>query len=160
MKEGYLLHVITWENDGDHYQTCSLDGLSKEDVEFYVAILSRFGSRHGARRFAPGFGNTEIQAEDLLAVVKKALDDHPGISPDIKQKYYHEFDIEAENAEDFDEAAIANRAEEIFEALSEVLGTTVEYEDYNRFIRVVEAIEVQYVEYAMRDMTNKFVKKP
>lgn len=42
IKKGYQLRVTSWENDADNYNTVSLDGLSKEDVEFYLNFIKVF----------------------------------------------------------------------------------------------------------------------
>ena len=35
---GYQLSVVSWENDGDHYNTEVMNGLSEEEVKFLVEI--------------------------------------------------------------------------------------------------------------------------
>jgi hypothetical protein len=147
IQAGYQLHVTTWENDADHYQTNSIGGLSKEDVEFYVHILRHFKSKYNGG----GEGNDEICTSTLLSIVKESLDEHPGISADVRSKYYHEF---GEADEDTDEET--TRAKEIYDELREVLGDTVDYEDYDLFIRVVEKMEVTFIKCDSIDMSHKF----
>jgi hypothetical protein len=41
---GYQLHITSWENDGDNFNTEILSGLTKEDVKFYLHFLNHFKS--------------------------------------------------------------------------------------------------------------------
>ena len=43
IKPGYLLKVTTWENDGDNYNTVDMDGLTAEQVRFYLHVCKKFG---------------------------------------------------------------------------------------------------------------------
>lgn len=38
--KGYQLQVVSWENDGDNYQTRTVSGLTKEEVEFLIVFLN------------------------------------------------------------------------------------------------------------------------
>ena len=153
---GYQLHTTTWENDGDNYQTKILSGLSKEDVEFYISILEQCGSKYNSRKFAKGFGNDEISAEELLSIVKQAVDEHPGISAEVKKKYEHNINVDSD---DYDEDVAADAAAVIHDELcADALGATIDYEDYTNFIRVVEDIKVFFIEQTQRDLSDKFFK--
>lgn len=48
IKAGYRMTVTSWENDADHYNTITKDGLTENDVKLYVDVL---------RLAADGFGN-------------------------------------------------------------------------------------------------------
>ena len=53
IKKGYQLVVDSWENDGDHSQQISKDGLSREDTEFLVKLLEfiNFKRKNSVRSF-------------------------------------------------------------------------------------------------------------
>jgi hypothetical protein len=40
MKAGYQVHVTTWENDGDHYNTRIIDAASAKEALNIVALLN------------------------------------------------------------------------------------------------------------------------
>lgn len=42
IKAGYRFSVTSWENDGDNYQTHTVDGLSKVKVEVYIRLVNLF----------------------------------------------------------------------------------------------------------------------
>lgn len=42
IKAGYRITVTSWENDLDHYQVVSLDGLSRESVAVLVSMCKLF----------------------------------------------------------------------------------------------------------------------
>jgi hypothetical protein len=150
---GYQLHVTTWENDGDHYETTVTSGLSKEDAEFYLHILRQFGSKHGEN----GLGNGEIDSEHLLTIVKEALDLHPGLSADIRAKFEHPFDFDSEA--DYSDDDVDNKASDIYFELQDQFGTTIDYEDWDKFMRVVEKTEVFFIEQRVKNVSTLFKQK-
>jgi len=42
--KGIKLDITSWENDGDHYRTISIQGLSEESAKFYVEFANLFTS--------------------------------------------------------------------------------------------------------------------
>lgn len=51
---GYRLTITSWENDGDHYQTIVVAGLTTARVRFIIELCKLFRSHHSV----PGcFGN-------------------------------------------------------------------------------------------------------
>ena len=51
---GYQLHITSWENDADNYNTKIFSGLTKEDVRFYIHFLNHFKSHKS-------YGNESIE---------------------------------------------------------------------------------------------------
>jgi len=58
IKAGYLLKLTTWENDADNYNTTELDGLTNEEVQFYIMIAKCFES--GSNNDQKTLGNTVV----------------------------------------------------------------------------------------------------
>jgi hypothetical protein len=58
---GYQLHVTSWENDADNYQSKIVSGLTEEDVKFYLHFLRHFYSDWCTGKIGPGFGNKETR---------------------------------------------------------------------------------------------------
>jgi hypothetical protein len=64
-ESGYQLHITSWENDADNYNTKIISGLTKEDVKFYIYFLKHFRSCSPSRNIddkSPkySFGNSDI----------------------------------------------------------------------------------------------------
>jgi hypothetical protein len=57
IKPGFLLKVVSWENDADNYNTWEKDGLSENDVRFYILMAKLFASKYDD---AGAFGNARI----------------------------------------------------------------------------------------------------
>ena len=62
IKKGFQLNIITWENDGDCYNTTTLDGLDKENAQFLLAFCQMFKSGHN---IAGCYGNMELYSHDI-----------------------------------------------------------------------------------------------
>lgn len=56
IRAGYQLHLESWENDADNYQTKILDGLTKEEVIAMVNVAKLFYSEHHG-----GVGGTDYR---------------------------------------------------------------------------------------------------
>jgi hypothetical protein len=59
---GYRLTVVSWENDGDNYNTKVLEGLSRDRVEYFVDLCKMttrcgYGNYKGMWPEIPDFGN-------------------------------------------------------------------------------------------------------
>jgi len=68
IKKGYMLSVVSWENDGDNYRTKTFSGLSKEEVLFYKKILPFFNSRNDPE--SKGLGNMIDERYDDAAIIE------------------------------------------------------------------------------------------
>ncbi len=145
LRKGYRVKFLTWENDGDHYQTNLIDGIQSEpDVAFLVDVGNQFRSRY-CRSNIPSrnLGNEDVGPEALLEIVQEYLELHPEITDNLKER----FTFEGEMAED-------HVIDVIYE---DILGYPNEY-DYG-FCRVVERIDVEYVteDVYVTDVTENFI---
>lgn len=61
IKKGYMLSVISWENDGDNYNTVTIDGLEKDDVEFYLNFINIFKKLDLENRYDEGIEEEEAE---------------------------------------------------------------------------------------------------
>lgn len=149
IKKGYQLHITTWENDGDNYKTKVIDGLNKEDTQFYVELASLFTSRNN--RANKGFGNGGITEcgdeyhnpcmENVVQAISKVVADNPNASKEITDHYI---------SEDFDE---------VYECLVEdLLGYTEQYYDEEYFCRVFESFKAYYFPQDVNEVTEEFKK--
>lgn len=136
---GYQLHVTTWENDGDHYNTEIISGLTEADVRFLLDVAKQFGSRNST---TPGLGNGSVKGEQLVALLREKLADHPEISDDIKQVW--------------SEGSDEDIAYDILTDL--LLGTPQEegYFDELYFCRVFDDFKVYYFPETIKDVTQSF----
>lgn len=102
IKAGYKLSVTSWENDGDNYQTHSMDGLSEEMVKNLIKLVSLFKSEsrspnNFANMYDPSDKDIEkldkklIEFKDVLGY-KHAKNDEEHIDY-IKEKWLSELGI-------------------------------------------------------------------
>jgi hypothetical protein len=64
IKAGYKLTITSWENDGDHYATESVEGLTREDAAFQLDVV---------RAYAKVFGNECDRNAADVATATEAL---------------------------------------------------------------------------------------
>jgi len=125
--EGFQLTIRTWENDGDHYKSEILSGLTEPDVLFYQHLLSHFVGRNNGG----GFGNSdasEVTDDMLHDLLIDMFAQHPEISEETKQIW----------------ALGLDEPEDIRPLLQTyLLGYPEEYDD--DFLRVVHKISVSYI---------------
>ena len=132
---GYQLHITSWENDGDNYNTILVNGLTKEDVACYLEILSLFKSKSQG-----GFANTDRTDRDAVAeAVMAAVENHPDISKATKKEFT------------FDDPFYWS--DHVHETMSDLLGQS-EHCDF----RVFDSFTVYYYETPVKDVTSKFRK--
>jgi hypothetical protein len=72
IKAGYRLTVKSWENDDDHKNTIQKDGLSLEDTQFIVKIISLYKGNLG-NIYEPS--NKELKEEKLA--LRTIVDKYP-----------------------------------------------------------------------------------
>jgi len=51
--KGYRVTVVSWENDGDNYNTKVISGLNKADVSFYIDLCKLLMGEYG-NLYEPG----------------------------------------------------------------------------------------------------------
>jgi hypothetical protein len=82
---GYRVTVTTWENDGDNYNTKTVEGLTESETEFVVKLCKLHYSKN-AYKTAKGFGNmyepSEKEIETYFAALQKLRDEHTTGSPE------------------------------------------------------------------------------
>lgn len=70
IKKGYQLQITSSENDGDNYNTITLDGLEKDDVEFYINFLKVVRYMEFENRYESDITDTEAEKfkDELLEI--------------------------------------------------------------------------------------------
>jgi len=81
-KKGYMIEVVSWEDDGDNYQTNKLSGLNENDVDFYKELLPLFYCKSNN---SDCFGNCYEESD--LRDIEETLD----ILTNLIIKYYPNF---------------------------------------------------------------------
>lgn len=146
---GYQLHLTTWENDGDNYNTEIISGLTREDTRFFIQIASRFTSVNNRYGAIGGLGNDFVSGNTLIDVIAKALSDNPNISDKIREEWT------LENLDD--DEALGCQAYELL--ISVILGSPQEYDwcsGDSYFCRVFEDFKVFYYENIVKNCSNDF----
>lgn len=129
-KKGYLVRVVSWENDGDNYNTKEVSGLTKEEAESTVAFAKLFTSKHDIDN--PGIGNIYDPSDSAAKVVFDILRNHYDTygDPDIAK------DLQEFDEEDWPDLIPSWLMEKAYD-----LGLTGE----ESFTRACEKIEVFYI---------------
>jgi hypothetical protein len=85
IQAGYRVTVTTWENDGDNYNTKTVEGLTESEAEFIVKLCKIHYSKN-AYKTVKGFGNmydpNDTEIEKYHAALQKMLDEHTGDTPE------------------------------------------------------------------------------
>lgn len=103
IKKGYQLRVTSWENDADNYNTVSLDGLSKEDVEFYINFIKVFRELDLENRY-----DETVTDEEAHEFREKISDIYKGTIPD---KFEEWFDGDGHSIVDLSGNILSNNSE-------------------------------------------------
>lgn len=148
---GYQLHITTWENDGDAYNTKIVSGLGLDDVTFLVALAKKFKSCHN--HIESGLGNGGTTRNQLVNAIESAMSEHMP-NKKLQDEINGFITIQDENDED------DNNGYYIYEWLVEtILGYPVEelYRyDYERFCRVFDSFNVFYYQTEVKNVTENF----
>lgn len=166
---GLQLHIHSWENDGDSPSVETLNGLCKEDVQFYMELLKLFGSTN---RDQDNFGNA-IDANPAIvgkAVLKVYLA-HPKVTQPIKDQFdwlteinfsalkrkkRNNEEIELEELESEDDET--SEADELRDGLMEIMGELLGTSEFYDF-RVFDYAEIYEIKTPINDVTSKFKKR-
>ena len=137
---GYQLHIRSWENDGDNYQTIVTNGLTKDECECMIAIAELFGSRSR-------YGNDYLSGEGQKIIVEAIRHIFETI-PVVRSEQFEEmFHLDAES---FDPT---------YDALVEhILGSGVD-NDGMFFCRAVDYYKVFFVPSEITNVTSQFIKQ-
>jgi hypothetical protein len=127
---GYRIHVTSWENDADNYQTKTLEGVVKEHIPFILAACDLLDD---SCNNSSKFGNIY---EGSLDGLREALDD-------LLKEYP-------------DRPAGCDSGEAIVEGLLSSLGLTYTGEFTTR---VFDNVKIEYVpqEILLEDVTSQFI---
>lgn len=118
IESGYMVEIVTWENDADNYSRQYFYGLSEEEVKMFSYILPFFKSQCNN---VGCFGNEDFDdvEKDILDRLYIGLQSNK-LTMEFIQKYFTPSDL--------------------LNSLTSVLGHPKEY-DYD-FVRVFETIHV------------------
>lgn len=167
-KSGYLLEVISSENDADNYATNYLDGLTYSDVIFYLDLCERFKffrldseQRKHYRRNKEvcinnkpySLGNCSPDLELLETLLMLLIEDHPTITIDLRNRIIDVIDQSIEVDDDY----LSN----VIVFLYEFLGYPVDHyyaEEYPFYCRYVDAVKVFNIPHEIKfdDITKDF----
>ena len=134
---GYQLQINTWENDGDNWNTDTLNGLTREDITFYLDICNLFAAEKTHQE--GWFGNGERDDENLKMFVERMADvisRHPNISTNLKEDW-----------------EIGNH-DAICDLTQDLVGSCGDGE----YWRVFESAVVYYFPEEIQDITSQFIK--
>lgn len=120
-KKGFMIEITSWENDGDHYLTKIIDGLTKEEVNQFSYIMPFFKSRNSKSK---GFGNKEFCMFSVEEVLMEGLDEGKLTREFLGKFFFYD------GHPDLDK-------------IQNLLGCPVEY-DYD-FIRVFESMNIYHL---------------
>jgi hypothetical protein len=67
---GYRLTVVSWENDGDNYNTKVGHGLDHEETEFYIELIELCRGDYG-NMYDPSKQDLEEFGYKILEIIKK-----------------------------------------------------------------------------------------
>lgn len=144
IQPGYQLHITSWENDADNYRTEIIQGLTKEDVQFYLHFLRHFYSPYSRHKdmIGPGYGNMDInkckEAESIA--ITAAFEAFPPSSPKLLNNVKQSIEFWKE------------QPEESCDWVYETIGRWVEYNRY----RVFDSFEVYYIPEEIKNVTDEF----
>lgn len=134
---GYQLHITSWTNDANNYNTTIHEGLNEEDVKFLLDIVKPFRSRHDGGRFGNNDSCTNQINEHIFECFKKY--------PTTKfQEYLEGF----EQGNDPDEEEI--------DGLSDLAYDLVGHDEYCGW-RVFESAKVFFYPEEVKEVTKQFI---
>lgn len=138
IQKGYSLHITTYEMGGNNYAKKIINGLTLEDVNFLIAISSRFKSHN---EFRTCFGNTENNNDSIIQNVNEIKKKHLNVSDNIKKLW----NFDNENGEEY-----------ILDIINEeLIGISSQYGLW----RVFEKFEVFEILVPIENVTEKFKQK-
>lgn len=140
IQAGYQLHITSWENDGDNYKTQTLSGIAtREDVKFLLAIANLF------IRSSSSWGNTDVEDGVIASRVKELLVEHNNITGEMRTNWEERTTVD----EEYDEYQL--HIEDLIGGLGGLGGNW-----YCNLRRVVERVEVYYLPFVIRDISEEF----
>lgn len=145
IKKGYRVSIETWENDGDHYNTKVIEGLSKEAAQFLVDFSKFFYSQSSRKNGSINFGNmyepSDEEFDELVEHVGPLIIRNFDILKEFGYSYLDKND----------------RGECVLDIISDLLlDTQGSSEDF--WSRVTSSIKVEYipVDVELDDVSKEF----
>lgn len=140
---GYRITTTTWENDADNYNTEILEGQTKEQVQFYVALAKLFGSSSNSEH---DIGNLYEPVEAELAKVAEVSRELFAKFPAVLQEFA---ELKLEDLDDLNTACNT-----LFEMASNI-GAAGSSEFYTR---VVSSQKIEFIpqDIILQDVTEVF----
>lgn len=137
--KGYVIELVTWENDGDNYKTRYHFGCDELDIQFFELIKPYFISHHDRRNSIRRYGNSEYDAEmavDFIELLnqfchlEKSFDKFLGLRLSM-------YDFEKDDyTSDFSHELFCDKV------IKNITDYPIEY--CQDFIRVLESVEIYH----------------
>lgn len=147
---GYRITIVSWENDGDNYNTKVLEGLTKEKVAFIADVCKHMESSGCYDEGSDQWGNMYDPTDDEMIAWARFF---------LRLAKKHGFDCDPE--EEFQDHYAASEAAE--SAIYECCG--FEFYDLgfsggeeDRFTRVCDEYKIEFIpqEIILQDVTKEF----
>jgi len=130
--KGYRICIHSYEGDANYKNTQILNGLTENEVKFYIYVASKFKSENGTKN--SGFGNSDEEHKDeIINLIKEAIEKY-GVNP---------WNIEDDNDFRYVTDYIDNY----------ILGYP---ENHNLYYRAFDGYTVYYIPEEIEDVTEKF----
>lgn len=140
---GYRITVVSWENDGDNYNTKVSEGWTKEEVAFLVPFI-KVVTAHLGNEYDPD----DEQKDEVADIVEALVEKNPAIHLSERLKDYFRLATEEEKEDEY-----YSRLDGSSELLYDFVGGSEYY-----WTRVCESIKVEYIpnEIILQDVTEEF----
>lgn len=144
--KGYLVKIVSWENDGDYYKTNVIGALTENGARYTVEFANKFKSRNA--RYNRGLGNGPVSAHEILGIMKELYAKYPKEVANDSVEYL-ELEIPFYlDKEKFDEWIDENVNDELDDTVKEYIsgfiGSTVD--ECSDYVRVCESTTIYYLE--------------
>lgn len=135
IRPGYLLKINTWENDWDNHNSVDIDGLSENDVRFFIHVAKAFESHA-----VDSLGNEDLHGDEFNKRLYTHIEKFDGTIPS-------NWDLET---------AIANDPDDAEYFYYDNLGSIGIISNEHGFWRVFESAQVFHIPETIKDVTAKF----
>jgi hypothetical protein len=148
---GYQLHVTTWENDADDYNTKITNGLGMGSILFLVALAKKFKSKHNHKE--KGLGNDSTTRDQLVDAIKSAL---AVSAPSTEMMSVIERLIAPAVEDDEDDVSGYYIHEWLCETLLGYAANEIYRYEYSNFCRVYQSHQVFYFPLECMNVSEQF----
>ena len=146
IRAGYVVSIVSWENDADHFRTINLFGLDKDTATYYQEFALKFKSSGGRYAEYDAMGGSDISYSMVMSHLHDFYKLYPKvILNEIRGTFDEDIPIHL-NKSDFDEWVEANIGLIEYNIIGYVNGFVdepVEYED--NYSRVCDSATVYYL---------------